>query len=179
MNSILRLGDYNVPGYSLNVTGNMDIRTSDASGETSSTDEVDKGTKGKTLTVALNILFSREADLRGLIRVAEAKDNGSRRIYTIANATANAAGIRQVRFAERVTWQEQEGLRAWAVSFTLREYLSNPERVEQREEKTATVAQTSDGTATESERPAETAATVEQPATGLERLLQRVDDFLK
>ena len=97
----LLLNDYDVPGYNLKIGGGMTIRTSDASGETSSTDEVDKGTKGKKLTVSLSIRFADEADLKRLIRVSEAKVNGARKIYTITNKTANTVGIRQVRFAER------------------------------------------------------------------------------
>ncbi len=174
----LLLNDYDVPGYNLKIGGGMTIRTSDASGETSSTDEVDKGTKGKKLTVSLSIRFADEADLKRLIRVSEAKVNGARKIYTITNKTANTVGIRQVRFAESFNWPENGTLRQWDVSFTLKEYLSNPERVEQREEKPAPVAQTSEGKATEEERPAETAEAVAEPQTGFEKFLHLVDQAL-
>ncbi|MBI9080465.1 MAG: DNA-binding protein [Pseudodesulfovibrio sp.] len=176
--SFMRLNDFNVPGYALKVGGSMDIRTSDASGETSSTDEVDKGTKGKSLAVSLSIKFKDEADLKKLIRVSEAKTKGTRVIYTVTNRTANVAGIRQARFAEQVSFQEMDGLRAWSVSFTLKEYLSNPERVEQREEKPAPVAQTSEGTATEEVRPAETAKAVEEAVTGFAKILKALDEAL-
>lgn len=175
---LIRLDDYNVPGHELQIGGGMDIRAADASGETSSTDEVDKGTKGKKLSVSLVIRFKDESDLRKLTRVAEAKSNGSRKVYTITNLTANAMGIRQVRFAESFNVQEKEGLRAWDVSFTLKEYLSNPERVEQREQKQDPVALTNDGTTTEETRPAETAEAVEEPATGIEKLLKTIDEAL-
>ncbi|BCS89954.1 hypothetical protein PSDVSF_31960 [Pseudodesulfovibrio sediminis] len=157
----------------------MDIRASDASGETSSTDEVDKGTKAKKLPVSLVIPFTNETDLKQLIRVAEAKKNGTRKVYTITNRTANVAGIRQVRFAEGFSWQEKDGLHAWDVSFTLKEYLSNPERVEQRETKSASVVQTSQGKATdEITEVAGTAEAIAEPLTGLERILKFMDDFL-
>lgn len=176
--NLLRLDDYNVPGHELKIGGGMDIRAADASGETSSTDEVDKGTKGKKLSVFLIIKFSDEADLRRLTRVAEAKVNGARKVYTITNLTANAMGIRQVRFAENFNAQEKDGLRAWDVSFTLKEYLSNPERVEQREQKTASVTQTNDGTTTEETRAAETAEAVNEPVTGIEKILKVIDEAL-
>jgi hypothetical protein len=156
----------------------MDIKASDASGETSSTDEVDKGTKAKKLSVALSIPFKDIDALRELSRVSEAKDNGSRKIYTVANDTANALGVRQVRFAENISFQEKDGLRAWDVSFTLKEYLSIPERVEQREEKTEAVAQTSEGTATETTDDAETASATEEPLTGFEKVLAALDEAL-
>lgn len=177
--SFLRLDQYDVPGKSLKIGGGMDIRASDASGETSSTDEVDKGTKAKKLPVSLVIPFSNEADLKRLIRVAEAKENGTRKVYTITNQTANVAGIRQVRFAEGFNWQEKDGLLAWDVSFTLKEYLSNPERVEQREKKAAPVVQVSLGKKTvEATLPIGTAEVVVEPVTGLEKVLKFIDDFL-
>lgn len=178
MNHTMRLNEFNVPGYNLKVGGAMDIRAKDVSGETSSTDEVDTGTKGKSLTVSLSIKFRDIADLRRLMRVAEAKDNGSRRIYTIANETANAAGIRQVRFSERISFTEQDGLRAWDVSFTLREYLSNPERREMREDTPEAVQQTSDGRETE-QRPAETAEAATDALTALAKTIRQLDEDLR
>ncbi|WP_419787301.1 DNA-binding protein [Pseudodesulfovibrio sp.] len=176
--NLLRLNDYNVPGHQLIIGGSMPIKAADASGETSSTDEVDKGTKAKKLTVSLVIKFQDMADLKQLTRVAEAKTNGERKVYTITNSTANAMGIRQVRFAENFSAQEKDGLRAWDVSFTLKEYLSNPERVEQREKKPEPVAQTSDGTTTKENKPAETAQAVEEPATFIEKVLKVIDEAL-
>ena len=106
----LRLDDYTVPGFGLRVSGAFQLKKADASGETSSTTKADKGTKGKTLTVTTQIRYQDEADLRELIRISEAKGSGeSGKVYTITNTTANAAGIRQVIFADRVSWDEQEG----------------------------------------------------------------------
>ena len=178
MSNFLRLGDYNVPGYGMVIGASMDIKASDASGETSGTDEVDKGTKAKKLSVSLSILFENIDDLRSLARVSEAKDNGTRRIYTITNRTANALGVRQVRFAENISFQEKDGLRAWDVSFTLKEYLSVPERVEQREKKAKPVAQTSVGTATDATADAQTATAAEKPLTGFEKILDIIDKAL-
>ena len=126
--------------------------------------------------MSLVIKFKNESDLKRLTRIAEAKVNGARKVNTITNLTANAMGIRQVRFAENFNAQEKDGLHAWDVSFTLKEYLSNPERVEQREKKTESTAQTSDGTATEETR--ETAEAVEVPLTGIEKLLRILDKAL-
>lgn len=176
--SLLRLGNYNVPGHELKVGSNMPFKTADASGETNSTDEFDKGTKAKVLSVSLVIKFTDKDDLKRLTRVAEAKTNGERTVYTIANQTANAMGIRQVRFAENFSATEKDGLRAWDVSFSLKEYHSNPERVEQREKKPEAVAQTNDGTATEETRPAETAEATQEPVTGIEKVLKTIDGML-
>ena len=181
MSAYLRLGSFNVPGYGLQVTGDLEIRTEDLSGETSGSDLVSKGVKPKTLTVSLNIRFENEKDLRSLVRVAEARgSNGSLTVYTIVNRTANAAGMRQVQFTDHVRWAEQEGVRAWSVSFTLREYLSVPERVEQREKSPATVSQTS--AAQSLNDAAETTGAAEptgQMLTNFEKLLALVDKALQ
>jgi hypothetical protein len=174
MSAYLRLGDFNVPGYGLQVNGNLDIRTEDLSGETSGSDQVEKGVKPKRLTVSLNIRFRHQADLNALVRVAEKRGaNGDLAIHTIVNRTANAAGIRQVQFTDTLSWTELDGLLAWTVSFTLREYLSVPERVEQRQAAANTVQQTSAATPV-----AENAATGVQ-LTNFEKLLAKVDAFLK
>lgn len=189
MNNFMRLDDFNVPGYGLSVTGSLDIRTADLSGETSGTDAVSKGTKGKKLDVSLSIRFEDEADLRDLIRVAEARGNGGRlKVYTVANTTANAAGVRQARFEGAVRWQEKDGLRAWDVSFALREYLSNPERVEQREAALPVVKAVSDAVEVAKETveamakdaaPEGTAAQEGEALTGFEKLLSIVDRMLR
>lgn len=132
---MLQLDNYRVPGKQMLVKGSMELRGEDIAGETSSTERVEKGIKPKVLTVAVQIPFVDKDDLRSLMTVAEAKTgDGEQKIYTITNRTANAAGIRQVRFMDHVRWNESDdGLQAWKVQFSLQEYMSNPERVEQRQ----------------------------------------------
>jgi hypothetical protein len=131
---MLQLDNFRVPGKNLLVSGNLELRTEDIAGETSGTDAVEKGIKPKILRVGISIPFKTPQDMTDLIKTAEAVDkNGERRIYTITNRTANASGIRQVRFFEHFNWAEAESMQLWQVSFTLQEYLSNPERVENRE----------------------------------------------
>lgn len=129
----MRLDDYKVPGFGLRVSGSFTLKKQDASGDTSSTAKAEKGIKAKTLTVTTQIRYKDESDLRELIRVSEAKGGSGAKVYTIANTTANAAGIRQVVFSDRVSWDEQEGRKCWNVQFTLAEYKSVPERAEARE----------------------------------------------
>jgi hypothetical protein len=128
------IDNFRIPGKNLRVSGALELRTEDIAGESCSTDSVDKGIKPKTLRVSVDILFSAKEDLLNLIKKAESKDSeGERQIYTITHRTANSAGIRQVRFFEHFDWREARGLLMWHVSFTLQEYLSNPERSENRE----------------------------------------------
>ncbi|MBC17023.1 Nucleoid DNA-binding protein [Pseudodesulfovibrio profundus] len=177
--SLLRLDNYNMPGHELKIGASMDIRTTDASGDTSGTDEVENGFKPKKITVSLVIKAIDASDLTELTRVAEAKTNGERKIYTIVNKTANAMGIRQVRFAENFSVREKDGLRAWDISFTLKEYQSNPERVEQREPKPEPVAQVSEGTSTVTDTAALKKAEQEIQEMGLvEHALYYLDKVL-
>ncbi|MBI9109918.1 DNA-binding protein [Maridesulfovibrio ferrireducens] len=176
MNTFLRLGDYNVPGYGLKVSGGMEIYDEELSGETSGTDVVNKGIKAKNLNVSLNIKFKDQDKLRELIQVLETKDeNGEMKIYTIANRTANMGGIRQVRCTSSVGWDEQETVRAWSVSFSLREHLSVPERVEQREKGVAAVIKSEDGINSTSDSSV-------QPATDLksswDKVIKKVDEVV-
>lgn len=147
MNTFLRLDDFNVPGFGLRVSGDLEIKTADLSGETSGTATAEKGVKPKKLRVSCSIAFTEARALRELIRIAEAKDeDGTLHIYTVANLTANAAGVRQAQFCDHVQWQEVDGLAAWSVSFTLREHMSVPERVETRQKpQQKAVEQQSDG----------------------------------
>ena len=145
----MRLDDYKVPGFGLRVSGSFTLKKQDASGDTSSTAKAEKGIKAKTLTVTTQIRYKDESDLRELIRVSEAKGGSGAKVYTIANTTANAAGIRQVVFSDRVSWDEQEGRKCWNVQFTLAEYKSVPERAEAREKaKPASAGQNAGGTVT-------------------------------
>jgi hypothetical protein len=133
---------FKVPGKRLLVKGNMEMRTEDIAGETSGTDVVEKGIKPKILRVSVSIPFKMAQGLKDLVKIAESKnENGEQKIFTITNRTANAAGIRQVRFVESLNWDEAETMQMWEVSFALQEYMSNPERVENRKD-SATPAST-------------------------------------
>jgi hypothetical protein len=182
MTEFLQLNDFNVPGYNLTVSGELEIRTEDLSGETSSTSRVEKGVKPKRLSVSTNIKFKDKNDLTRLIAVLEARGkHGEGQVYNITNRDANVAGIKQVRVTDRVSWKPISGLRAWNVTFTLREYLSVPEKVEQREKKPEKVAQKSEGKPVEpkkEEQPVQTAEATKEPQTIFEQILHGVDRML-
>jgi len=188
MKPIMRLGAFNVPGYDLKVNSNMEIKTDDLSGETSSTDKVSKGIKGKRLTVSLKIKYEDAQDLSRLRTVAEAiGDNEELKVYTIANATASAMGVRQVQFSD-FRANEAETLKIWNVSFQLTERDSVAEKVEQRKMKPDNLVQTSEGEkiqditeeekAKEEEEKKQTAEAVVPPLTGFEKILSIVDKAL-
>lgn len=145
--SFLRLDDFTVPGYGLQVSLSMPFKDEDASGDSSSTSKASKGTKGKKLEAKIYIRFADEDALRSLARVAESKSGGDGKVYTVTNRTANAAGMRQGRFTGDFKADEQEGKRCWLVSFALDEHVSVPERAESREPKKEEQAQQNEGNA--------------------------------
>ncbi|EPR43151.1 nucleoid DNA-binding protein [Desulfovibrio sp. X2] len=143
--SFLRLNDFTVPGYGLQVSLGLKFKDEDASGDTSAAAKAGKGTKGKQLECKIFIRFIDESDLRDLTRVAEARSGGSNTVYTVTNRTANAAGMRQGYFSGDFKADEQEGKRCWLVSFTLAEHISVPERAEARETPKPTTTQQNAG----------------------------------
>ena len=143
--SFLKLDDYTVPGFGLNVGIAGPLKDEDASGESSSTARAKKGNKGKKLEVRLSIPFADADDLRELMRVAEATEGEAGKVYTVTNDTANVAGMRQARFTGTIRADEAENLRLWEVSFTLVEYISVPEMAESRQSPRAVAAQQNGG----------------------------------
>lgn len=129
----LLLDGQQVLGKKMKITANLRIESDDLSGQTSSSEKAHNGFKPKTLTVAMMIAFVDLAQLKILMRLAEATAGGGQlKTYRIVNDTAAAFGIRQVQFTEGVSAREDDTLAAWSVQFTLTEKQSNPEKVEQR-----------------------------------------------
>jgi len=125
---------------SLRITASQALASEDASGQSSSTDVAETGTKAKLLTVTGYVLFDDADHLSQLFALAEATQEGARTIYRINNHTASALGVKQVRFSSKIDAAEQDTTRQWRVSFSLAEYRSVPQKVEERQpEQTANV----------------------------------------
>ena len=118
---------------SLRITASQELASDDASGQSSSTDVAETGTKAKMLMVSGNVLFNQAENLTQLFELAEATENGARMIYRVSNKTAEALGVKQVRFASKIEAVEQQTTRQWSISFTLQEYRSVPQKVEERQ----------------------------------------------
>ncbi|MHC6223474.1 baseplate complex protein [Pseudomonas sp. X10] len=175
----LLLDGEKIRGKNLKVTGNLRIESEDMSGQTSNTDTAHKGFKPKTLTVTLLIRFADAADLRTLMRLAEATASGGQlKTYRIVNDTAAAFGMRQVQFSDGVNAREDDFLKAWRIQFTLTEKLSNPERVEKRRASNAVGTQSAPGQAVSGAGGTDGAGSAAQELTGFEATLKRLDDFL-
>ncbi|ATG72877.1 hypothetical protein AN401_02565 [Zobellella denitrificans] len=159
----------------------MEFKEQDTSGQTSGTDGAEQGEKGKELQVTGLIPFSDPTGLAQLFELAQAKGDGNeRKIYRIGCELAEAVKIYQVKFVGRIMAPEQEGLLAWRVTFTLREHLSVPEKLEQRRPQPE--AQVTQGTANaEPVAPAGAVDGAEQQQrdlTSTEKFLKKLDDAL-
>lgn len=117
---------------SLRITASQQLASEDASGQSSSTDVAETGIKAKTLSVNGLLPFNKAEHLAELFNMAEATESGARAIYRISNNTASALGVKQVRFSSKIEAVEQQTTRQWAISFTLVEYRSVPQKVEER-----------------------------------------------
>ncbi|MGP1832221.1 adenine glycosylase [Shewanella frigidimarina] len=118
---------------SLRITASQELATEDASGQSSSTDSAETGIKAKMLAVSGFIPFTNQDALTNVFELAEATEAGARVIYRISNKTAEALGVKQVRFSSKIEAVEQQTTRQWSVSFTLQEYRSVPQKVEERQ----------------------------------------------
>lgn len=145
----MMLNNYTLPNKELRVTMSMRIDSQDLSGQNSGTGSAHKGFKPKIFNVSLIIPFNQAEKLGELIAVAEStKADGSLTIYDITEELANAIKVRQVRFTEEFYVRELEKTKAWAVQFSLQDYLSVPEKNEQRQATAAPQAQSTEGAVT-------------------------------
>lgn len=137
---MLSLNTISINLKSLRITASQALASEDASGQSSSTDVAETGIKAKEISVSGLIPFDNAEHLSQLFALAEATEDGARSIYRINNHTASALGVKQVRFSSKIEAAEQETTRQWRVSFSLTEYRSVPQKVEERQpEETANV----------------------------------------
>ncbi len=179
--TLLLDGEY-VRAKNLNATGSLRIESADLSGQSSSTDKAHNGFKPKTLAFTGLIPYTQADWLQALMKLAEATASGGQlKTYRIVNDTAAAFGVRQVQFSEGVSAREGDSIRAWTVQFTLTEYLSNPERVENRQAAKATAAQSASGQAVAAPGDASTGTSAgdgQQELTGFESVLGKIDKWI-
>ncbi|PLT27069.1 adenine glycosylase [Pseudoalteromonas sp. MelDa3] len=129
---MLNLNSTSIALKSLRITASQELASEDASGQSSSTSQAETGIKAKMLAVSGFLPFTQDEHLAQLFAMAEATESGARVIYRISNHTASALGVKQVRFSSKIEAVEQQTTRQWAISFTLVEYRSVPQKVEER-----------------------------------------------
>lgn len=173
----MRLNNFVLQGTELAVNGRLTIETESLGGNTSGSDRANNGIKPKMLIVSLVIKFDQVDHLRELIRTAEATDaNGKLVVYDIVDPTAQGMNIRQVQFDETLNVRDLIEKKAWRVTFTLSEYLSIPEKTEQRQQTETPEEQSAEGEQVASANTEEQGGTEE--LTGFEKVLKFADDAL-
>ncbi|KNC94143.1 hypothetical protein [Trabulsiella odontotermitis] len=141
-NITLALNGEPIRMVNMTVSPSLKFKDKDKSGQTSSTDTAEQGTKAKEIKVEGMIPYTDSAQLTRLFELAEATSKGGeRQRYRVANPTAKAVKLRQVMFAGDLEAKEQKNVMAWAVSFTLKEQNSVSEKKEQRQKMPASKQQ--------------------------------------
>lgn len=129
----LNLDGVRVPGSEIKLQVTFSISTEDASGQSSSTADIDTGHKAQVIRVRM--LVTSAEDLKTIRGMAgKLLEDGSRHIFTIVNDTTDSMDIRQVKFVGDMAVREDQALRAWRTTFLLKEHRSVAEKQEQQQE---------------------------------------------
>lgn len=179
----IHLSGVKIPGFQQKLSVNLKLKSVDTSGESSYTPRAEAGDKPKTISVSTQIRYIDDDQLSLIIRLAEAKNgNDERSIYNIINNTANAMGIRQVKFDGDVQVREDGSLNLWTVTFELTEYNSVPEKKAQRkaEKKVQEQAPAGSAAAAAANSTAASAQPVAQAVelTNFEKALKHADNWI-
>ena len=109
------------------------IATEDLSGQSSITTDAEKGHKAQVVRARMLVPHTDREVLKTIRRLAgKLAEDGSRHIYTIVNETTEAMDIRQVRFYGDMAVREDRRLKAWLVTFLLKEHRSVAEKQEEQ-----------------------------------------------
>lgn len=164
---------------SMKITVSMQFKDKDNSGQTSSTSSSEQGAKAKELDISGLVPFNDERTLSRIFELADAKgDGGKRHVYRVGSLLAKSVKVRQAKFAGRITANEQEGLLAWQVQFTLREHNSVPEKREQRLPKAPPIVGQGN-TNTKPARPSEgKPASEQEQLSSWEKIAKQLDNRL-
>jgi hypothetical protein len=173
----MMLDNYKVPEKELRVSVGFSFDAANLDSQTSATDSSHKGIKAKKIHVSLLLPYEESQSLSELTAIAEAtRDDGSLKIYDITEHAANAMKVRQVRFTDSFNVRDDYSLLAWQVNFTLQEYQSVPEKVEQRQAKVVAGVQQAAGQVVGGD--AATDSTEAQPKGSFEKILANIDSML-
>lgn len=125
--------EFLVPGKNIKVAISQDFERKELSGNGSGSKLVNAGNKPKEISVGTLIPESDKAQLRELFSIAEATTRSGQPVaYTVADSLCQLLSIRVVMFIGSIKITEASGLRAWEVSFTLRDVASTADKREER-----------------------------------------------
>jgi hypothetical protein len=137
-NIVLALDGESIILKNPSISAEYDLPEEDQSGQSSSTNSSEKGIKPKKLNINGLIEYSTPDRLSRLIELSYQTENGgAKKLYRVANATANVINLREAVFSGKVSVSPHSTLLAWQVSFTLSERKSVPEKRESRAQQRA------------------------------------------
>lgn len=137
-NIVLALDGESIILKNPSVSAEYDLPEEDQSGQSSSTNSSEKGIKPKKLSVNGLIEYSTPDRLSRLIELSyQTEKGGAKKLYRVANATANVINLREAVFSGKVSVSPHSTLLAWQVGFTLSERKSVPEKREARAQQRA------------------------------------------
>lgn len=137
-NIVLALDGESIIVKNPEISAEYDLPEEDQSGQSSSTNSSEKGIKPKKLSVNGLIEYSTPDRLSRLIELSyQTESGGAKKLYRVANATANVINLREAVFSGKVSVSPHSSLLAWQVSFTLSERKSVPEKREARAQQRA------------------------------------------
>lgn len=137
-NIVLALDGESIVLKNPSVSVEYDLPEDDQSGQSSSTNSSEKGIKPKKMNVSGLIEFSTPDRLSRLIELSYQTENGgAKKLYRIANATANVVNLREAVFSGKISVSPHSSLLAWQIGFTLSERKSVPEKRETRAQQLA------------------------------------------
>lgn len=137
-NIVLALDGESIILKNPSISAEYDLPEEDQSGQSSSTNSSEKGIKPKKLSVNGLIEYSTPDRLSRLIELSyQTEKGGAKKLYRVANATANVINLREAVFSGKVSVSPHSTLLAWQVNFTLSERKSVPEKREARAQQRA------------------------------------------
>lgn len=132
-NIVLALDGESIILKNPSISAEYDLPDEDQSGQSSSTNSSEKGIKPKKLSISGLIEYSTPDRLSRLIELSyQTEGGGAKKLYRIANATANVINLREGVFSGKISIAPHQSLLAWQISFTLSERKSVPEKRETR-----------------------------------------------
>ena len=137
-NIVLALDGESIVLKNPSISVEYDLPEDDQSGQSSSTNSSEKGIKSKKMNISGLIEFSTPDRLSRLIELSyQTESGGAKKLYRIANATANVVNLREAVFSGKVSISTHSSLLAWQIGFTLSERKSVPEKRETRAQQLA------------------------------------------
>lgn len=137
-NIVLALDGESIILKNPSISAEYDLPEEDQSGQSSSTNRSEKGIKPKKLNISGLIPYSNPNSLSRLIELSyQTESGGAKKLYRVANATANVINLREAVFSGKVSVSPHSSLLAWQISFTLSERKSVPEKREARAQQQA------------------------------------------